>query len=226
MKEFGFEICQIEIPRYIRKSDNVDATKFDKFVPRFLEHRVNEYFSQSEAVARNLKWSEQYRTTLLQWALLSKSHAVQSEMPIELTSDYGLVKESILRACDLMPQGKTSDISRSEIVKLIQMVAMFDRWCTAKEVGQDNERLMQLMMIEEFKYCVPNYNQTYIDEQNIDTVDEVSRMADEYALTPKESRQRNYENGRGNPGGHSQIKNIDTQVSGINIPLEVLLHIM
>ena len=31
---------------------------------------------------------------------------------------------------------------------------LFDRWCSSKKVGSDHEKLRQLMLVEEFKWCI------------------------------------------------------------------------
>ena len=31
---------------------------------------------------------------------------------------------------------------------------LFDRWCSSKKVGSDHAKLRQLMLVEEFKWCI------------------------------------------------------------------------
>ena len=31
---------------------------------------------------------------------------------------------------------------------------LFDRWCSSKKVGSDHAKLKQLMLVEEFKWCI------------------------------------------------------------------------
>ena len=31
---------------------------------------------------------------------------------------------------------------------------LFDRWCSSKKVGSDHEKLRQLILVEEFKWCI------------------------------------------------------------------------
>ena len=60
---------------------------------------------------------------------------------------------------------------------------MFDRWCASKEVVKDFEKLRQLILVEEFKSCLPNSIKTYIDEQKADSLQQASVLADDYSLT-------------------------------------------
>ena len=48
---------------------------------------------------------------------------------------------------------------------------------------KDFERLRQLILIEEFKVCVPPSIKTYIDEQKASTLHQAAVLADDYSLT-------------------------------------------
>lgn len=39
---------------------------------------------------------------------------------------------------------------------------LFDRWCVSQEVESDFTRLRELLLIEEFKNCIPNEVKTYL----------------------------------------------------------------
>ena len=39
---------------------------------------------------------------------------------------------------------------------------LFDRWCASKEVAQDFVKLLQMILIEEFKGCLPTSIKTYV----------------------------------------------------------------
>ena len=62
---------------------------------------------------------------------------------------------------------------------------LFDHWCLSKEINQDYMQLHQLMLIEEFKNCLPTDIKTYIDEQKIENLHQAATLADDYALTHK-----------------------------------------
>ena len=42
------------------------------------------------------------------------------------------------------------------------VLMLFDHYCLSKEVNNDHTRLRQLMLIEEFKNCLPTDIKTYI----------------------------------------------------------------
>ena len=61
---------------------------------------------------------------------------------------------------------------------------MFERWCSSREV-YDFERLQQLILLEEFKSSVHSDIQTYLEEQNVTTLQKAAVLADQYSLTHK-----------------------------------------
>ena len=60
--------------------------------------------------------------------------------------------------------------------------ALFDRWCSSREVTGQFEKLRQLVLVEEFKACVPVNIKTYIDEQKATTLQQAAMLADDYSL--------------------------------------------
>ena len=62
---------------------------------------------------------------------------------------------------------------------------MFDRWCTSKDIGGNYEKLRQLVLVEEFKKCLPSEVKTYIDKKKVETLNQAAVMADDYILTHK-----------------------------------------
>jgi len=63
--------------------------------------------------------------------------------------------------------------------------AQFDRWCSAKEVAHDFEKLRQLILLEEFKGCLPPQVKTYLDERKVESLHQAAVLVDDYSLTHK-----------------------------------------
>ena len=85
-----------------------------------------------------------------------------------------------------------------------QTEVYFDRWCSAKKVVSDYEKLRQIVLIEQFKRCVHDDLKTYLDENNVETLHKMAVLADDYALTHKRSfkpRQGGYSRPSGGSGG-------------------------
>ena len=80
----------------------------------------------------------------------------------------------------------------------------FDRWCTAMEVSQDYNKLCQLIVLEEFKSCLPPHIKTYLDECKADNLAHAAVLADDYSLTHKSTFSKSdteSSGGRSNPSG-------------------------
>ena len=53
----------------------------------------------------------------------------------------------------------------------------------SQEVEGDYTRLCELLLIEEFKNCLPNEVKTYLDENKVETLHRAATLADNYTLT-------------------------------------------
>lgn len=74
---------------------------------------------------------------------------------------------------------------------------LFDRWCTSQKV-ESKEDLKQLILLEDFKNCLPETVTVYLNEQKAKRLDEAAVLAEEYVLTHKRVSERcvNYEKNR------------------------------
>ncbi|XP_062567274.1 uncharacterized protein LOC134229543 [Saccostrea cucullata] len=128
-----------------------------------------------------------------------------------------LLKKNVLKAYELVPEAyrqkfrnykKFNEQTHVEFAREKQN--MFERWCTCKNVGSNFERLKQVILIEEFKNCIHLEIRTYLDEQKVETLEQASTAADDYALTHKVSfvklstdtsqqKMVNYDSFRGGP---------------------------
>ena len=88
-----------------------------------------------------------------------------------------------------------------------QKEQLFDDWCRAKEVT-NFPKLRDLMLLEEFKCCVSRGIKLYIEEVKADTLSGAAVVADEYALTHRNTFK--YKNqgytGSGNKGSDGVSK--------------------
>ena len=169
-----------------------DVSKHVKFVPSFSETEVDKYFLHFEKVAQSLKWPRDSWTLLLQSGLVGKARAVYSALSVEESAQYDTVKMSILKAYELVPEAyrqrfrNTKKTDRQTYVEFGREKEMlFDRWCLSKDVNKDYVRLRQLVLIEEFKNCLPTELKTYVDEQKVENLHQAAVLADDYALTHK-----------------------------------------
>ena len=179
------------------KLEHFDASKYVKFVPPFIEKDVDKYFLLFEKVAKDLNWPLDKYTILLQSALKGKASETYTALSPEQTSDYQFVKESILKAYQLIPEAyrqkfrnykKENDKMHVEFGR--EKERLLDRWCDSEEIKKNYERLRQMFLLEEFKNCVHPAIKNYITEQKANTLSKAAEMADEYFLSHKHLLQK------------------------------------
>ena len=100
------------------------------------------------------------------------------------------VKQAVLKAYELVPEAYRQNFWNCKLKDKQTYIefardkeALFDRWCTSKEVAKDFEKLRQLILLEEFKSCLPSNIKTYVDEQMADSLQQAAVLADDYSLT-------------------------------------------
>ena len=193
------------------RRNEFDVTRYVKLVPQFNESDVDKYFQHFEKIAKNLHWPENVWSTLLQSALKGKAQETFAALSVDDSSDYDVVKAAILKAYELVPEAYRQkftnykkDDKQTYVEFANQTEVYFDRWCSAKKVISDYDKLRQIVLIEQFKRCVHDDLKTYLDEKNVDTLHEMAVLADDHALTHKRSfkpRQGGYSRQSGGSGG-------------------------
>ena len=200
--------------RFRRDSDenrrnDFDLTKYVKLVPQLNESDVDKYFQHFEKIAKNLRWPENVWSTLLQAALKGKAQETFAALSVADSSDYDVVKAAILKVYELVPEAYhqkfrnyKKDDKQTYVEFANQTEVYFDRWCIAKKVILDYDKLRQIILIEQFKRCVHDDLKTYLDEKNVETLHEMAVLADDYALTHKRCF-KPIQGGYSKPGGGS-----------------------
>ena len=131
------------------------------------------------------------------------------------------MRQAILKAYELVPEAyrqkfrnSAKQDSQTYIEFARQKEALFDRWCAAKTVEKDFNKLRQLMLVEEFKKCLHSDVKMYLDEQKADSLHQAAILADEYCLTHKSSFVRSETKGASHPEG----KQSDRQFPDRSLP--------
>ena len=144
-----------------------------------------------------MNWPLDKYTILLQSALKGKASETYTALSPEQTPDYHFVKESILKAYQLIPEAyrqkfrnykKDSDKTHVEFGR--EKERLLDRWCDSEEIKKNYERLRQMFLLEEIKNCVHPAIKNYITEQKASTLSKAAEMADEYFLSHKHLLQK------------------------------------
>uniref|UniRef100_A0AAY4D6X3 CCHC-type domain-containing protein n=1 Tax=Denticeps clupeoides TaxID=299321 RepID=A0AAY4D6X3_9TELE len=168
-----------------------DVSRHIRLVPPFSEDEVEKYFSHFERVATTLQWPKVVWTLLLQCVLVGKAQEVYSSLSLQQSSDYDVVKTSILNAYELVPEAYRQRFRKSRKGEQITYVefarekeALFNRWCVSSKVSTW-EQLRELILLEEFKNCVPEAVATHLNDQKESTLAQAAICADEFVLTHK-----------------------------------------
>ncbi|XP_065893824.1 uncharacterized protein [Dysidea avara] len=197
LKAKELELATVTAKTPTSVSEKFDVTRHIRFVPPFQETEPDRYFLHFEKVATSLEWPREVWTLLLQSTLVGKTREVYSALSVDQSSVYNTIKSTILKAYELVPEAyrqkfrctkKGSTQTYLEFVREKQI--LFDRWCASNEVNGDFEKLRHLILLEDFKDCLPIEIKTYLDEQKVDNLHQAATRADDYALTHRNSFNR------------------------------------
>lgn len=175
----------------VSTNSTFDVSKNISLVPLFREMEVDSYFCVFERIAASLSWPKEVWTLLLQCRLVGKAMEVFSTLSLEDSLKYETVKASILRAYELVPEAyrqkfrnhrKSSNQTYVEFAR--EKGVLFDKWCASSQ-AEDFSTLRELMLLEDFKKCVPERTVLYLNEQKVTTLASAAVLADEFALTHK-----------------------------------------
>ena len=198
-REFQLRMREIEMQERANQpkqkiEHSFDVTKHIRLVPPFQEKEVDKYFLHFEKVAENLNWPKEHWTLLLQSVLIGKAREIYTQLGVEQSHHYETVKELILKGYELVPEAYRQkfrnckkDSNQTHVEFARNKEQLFDRWCCSKKIDQNYDKLRQLMLVEEFKRCIQSDVKTFLDEKQVETLEEAARLADDYYLTHKVS---------------------------------------
>ena len=198
-REFQLRMREIEMQERANQPKqkieyNFDVTKHIRLVPPFQEKEVDKYFLHLEKVAENLNWPKEQWTLLLQSVLIGKAREIYTQLGVEQSHHYETVKELILKGYELVPEAYRQkfrnckkDSNQTHVEFARNKEQLFDRWCCSKKIDQNYDKLRHLVLVEEFKRCIQSDVKTFLDEKQVETLEEAARLADDYYLTHKVS---------------------------------------
>ncbi len=168
-----------------------EVGKHIALVPNFRESEVDSYFNAFEKIATSLGWPKNVWSLLLQCKLVGKALEVYSTLSLEDGLKYDVVKLAILRAYELVPEAyrqhfrnRKKHATQTFVEFARDKSILFDKWCTSSK-ADDFVLLRELMLLEEFKQCLPERMVLYLNEQKVTTLSQAGVLADEFMLTHK-----------------------------------------
>ena len=190
-KERHFELEKLKLQQSNHPiGQSFDVIKNFQAVPSFQEDDVDMFFLHFEKLATNLNWPKDHWTILLQKAFVGKAREIFAQLSVEQSQKYEYVKDIVLRGYQLNPEAYRQkfrncqrDINQTFVEFARVKEQLFDRWCHSKKVNKDFEKLRQLILTEEFKRRIPFHMKTFIDEKQVENLQQAADLADEYFLT-------------------------------------------
>lgn len=169
--------------------DTFDVTKNIQLVPAFREAEVESYFGAFERIASALHWPKDVWAILLQCKLSGKASEACASLSVSDSLNYDKLKSAILRAYELVPEayrqrfrGLKKSFTQSYVDFAREKGLLFDRWCSASK-ATTLASLRELVLLEDFKNCLPERVIVYLNEQKVATLQQAAVLADEFALT-------------------------------------------
>ncbi|KAL1266443.1 hypothetical protein QQF64_002118 [Cirrhinus molitorella] len=182
-------VSPVSVPSVANES--FDVTKYIALVPPFRETEIDLYFNAFERIATSFRWPSELWALLLQCRLSGKALEVFSALSLEDSLNYEIVKSTILRAYELVPEayrqkfrGHKKNPSHTFVEFAREKSLLFDKWCTATK-SEDFDSLRELILLEEFKGCLPERVVVYLNEQKVSSLSQAAFLADEFVLTHK-----------------------------------------
>lgn len=126
---------------------------------------------------------------LMQCRLIGNVQEACSSLSLEDGLVYEKVKNTIFHVYELLLEAyrqrfrnlkKNSDQTQVDFAR--EKEVLFDRWCLACKADSLSS-VRDLMLVEEFKNCVPERTVVYLKEQKLTNLQHTATLADEFILT-------------------------------------------
>ncbi|KAJ8348577.1 hypothetical protein SKAU_G00271660 [Synaphobranchus kaupii] len=189
--EANVRLRELEVEA-MRAGSRAQPTEFSisrnvSMVPPFREVDVDTYFPMFERAAITLSWPRDAWPLMLQGVLVGKAQVALSSLSLEQSLDYDMVKVAVLRAHELVPEAyrqKSRQYRKADRQTFVEFARekenVFDRWCVAQGT-KTFEQLRDLIIMEEFRNCVPERVAIYLNEQRVTQIGAI--VADAFTIT-------------------------------------------
>ncbi|KAK4318798.1 hypothetical protein Pmani_010221 [Petrolisthes manimaculis] len=160
-----------------------------KFVPLFPEEDPDGFFISFERAAALHEWPEDKWVLLAHNSFRGKAQDVFRSLDSTITNDYHVVKKSILHAYQKVPEAYRQQFRSCRKAEGETYVEFFRRkqilcrkWVDSELVTNNFDDLLQLLVLEDVKSCIPIKIRSYLEERGINSLAEAGPSADHYAL--------------------------------------------
>ena len=176
--------------------NHFDRNSCLRLIPKFNVTEVDVFFEAFERIAEEMKWPQEKWTLLTQGSLEGKAQEAYAVLDSTQGKDYDVVKKNALAAYELVPEAyrqqfrslkRKSDESFLELAKRQELV--FGRWLASTETITF-ESVCALVLMEQFKKCVPQPIEIYLNEQDEKDLRKAATLVDQYEVTHRSMSDR------------------------------------
>ena len=133
--EKEIKIAELQQRTGRQESEGKEAVRNIKLVPKFNEKDVEKIFLHFEKLAESMEWSKSIWTVFLQSVLIGKAQEVYSALSVEQSTDYDVVKNTIMQAYELVPEAyrqkfrsRQKGVGETYVEFAREKETLFDRW--------------------------------------------------------------------------------------------------
>lgn len=170
-----------------------------RLVPHFSEKEVDVFFLSFEKLATSLNWPRDKWPLLVQGVFTGRALEVYAALHATQSASHESVKSAVLSAYELSPEvyrqrfrSLKKSLNQTHIEYAREKEMAFDKWVRSKNIGQDYERLKQLILLEDFKNSVSFEVKNYLEDQKADDIKKAAVMADDFELTHQHTSRATY----------------------------------
>ncbi|KAK4314574.1 hypothetical protein Pmani_014149 [Petrolisthes manimaculis] len=162
----------------------------DRYVPRFDEGQPEIFFSQFEKNAAIYRWPQGTWAILLSNVFTGEAQRAYAGLSVNESLDYPTVKSTILRVYKRVPayyrkifrtSQKRANQTCVEFYR--EKLAQCQRWVDSAQVEDNYRKLLELIVYEEVKSCMPDQLQSYLEGLGIHDLEAAGPASDHYLLT-------------------------------------------
>jgi hypothetical protein len=158
-------------------------------LPHFVEGKdsIDAYLKRFERFAENAKWLKEQWATNLSALLQGKALDVYSRLSAEDSTNYDVLKDSLLKRFQLTEEGfrqklrnckmEVGETAQQFVVRMEEYIL---RWMSLAKVDKTFEGLIDLILREQFMLSSSKSLQVFLKERKVKSVAEMAEFADQY----------------------------------------------
>ncbi|XP_063612558.1 uncharacterized protein LOC134786041 [Penaeus indicus] len=149
---------------------------------------ITSYLIKFERIASLLNFREETYAIRLGSLLTGKAVDIYTSLPPKVTSDYQLLKKTLLRGYSKIPASYRNDF-RSAKIKCgetyeqfaVRLGRLFDYWVDACNITKDYASLRDFMLLDQLMSSISPDQRVYVKEHNVSSLSNAVSLSDNWA---------------------------------------------